>query len=116
MKTKDSLFEAVRAWLPHVSIFGGLLLGWIAIDPDYLLMHAGFLLYGCLAAWTSIKRKYYADVTLKLLKLIAQLSIIVLALSPYLMNINTFFPLLLIMILDNVFLTTDRVEAGSQTN
>jgi hypothetical protein len=116
MEKVESPLKSMLVWLPHVAVFLGLLIGWLVSGiVGILLMQAGFAVYGLLGIWTSIKRKYYDGLSLRFLKLSVQIAIVALAIIPFFFVVG-FFPILMMMVLDNVFLTTQRVELASETN
>lgn len=104
--TKQNLI----AWAPHVLVVGGVVLAWLSVDPNRIVLHSGFLLYGIIATWAAIRKKYYSSLSLKLLKLLNGVAIAVLAIVFFSTGLNVFFILLLLMMSDNIVLTNERVD------
>jgi hypothetical protein len=113
-ENKETSEQTFLAWAPHVAVFGGLFMMWIDPRPTgVILMYAGFLVYGLLGAWTSIQQKYYKGFSLKLIKLILQMSICVMTVLPIISEVNPFIWILVLIVMDNLILTSRRIEAIS---
>ena len=109
----NSQSQLIHDWVPLIFIVVGLLVNRIGIDNYAILMYCGFLLYGGLGLETPIKQKYYTKSFLKILKVLALLSISVIALTSLIGQRNLFLPLIALVLLDRLILTPSRLEKGS---
>ena len=110
-ESKETRLQFFFAWAPHIAVFGGLFMMWIYPSvTGLILMYAGFIMYGILGAWASISRKYYQGISLKLMKLLIQISIVLMAVLPLISEFNSFIWILLLIIMDTVIFTSTRIE------
>ena len=110
-ESKETPVQIFLAWAPHIAVFGGLFMMWIDPGPSgLLLMYAGFLLYGTLGAWTSMSRKYYQGISMKLIKLLVQITISLMAILPLVSEFNSFIWILVLIVMDTMIFTSARIE------
>lgn len=108
--TLSLMDQKIKDWLPLVLIFTGFFMTWIGLDNKMMIVNSGFCLHGVLGVSNSLKNKYYQKVSLKLVKLIGQLVIMLIAIMNILTGDITILPLLLLIISDNFLLSTKRLE------
>jgi len=110
-ENKETSQQTLLAWAPHIAVFGGLFMMWIDPGPKgLLLMYAGFLVYGILGTWTSISRKYYQGISMKLMKLLVQVTISIMAILPLISEFNSFIWILVLIVMDTMVFTSARIE------
>jgi hypothetical protein len=109
----ETPMQTFLAWAPHVAVIAGLVVTWISPgELGMTVMYGGFMTYGLLGIWTSIKRRYYLEFSMKLLKLLTQVLILVLAVMPFLSGGMTFVWILMLIVMDNLLFTTARIESN----
>lgn len=108
-KVKNSENLKMSDWLPVILVFGGLGLTWVKIDNYGVIMNCGFVSFGVLGLLDSIQQGYYKYFSLKLVKTIGYLVIIILAIYNFLFAISLVY-LLLLILLDRIILTPNRLD------
>lgn len=108
-KTSILDFQNISDWLPIILIFGGLGLTWLEIDKYAAVMNFGFIAYGIFGLIDSIKKNYHKHLSLKLVKTLGQVTIILLAIYNFIIPSSLFF-LLLLILLDRIILTPNRLD------
>lgn len=96
-------FEKISDWLPLGLIAAGLLLQWANFEYANAILIAGFLLYGIFGVITSIKKKYHQGRTIRMLKLVNDIAIILLTIGLF-TGTNTLFFVLMLILLDRLIL------------
>jgi hypothetical protein len=96
-------FQKVSDWLPLVVITAGLVLDWLKLEYGGGVMIAGFFLYGVLGVITSIRKQYYRGRSIRLLKLVNDIAIIVLTVG-LVTGTNTLLYLVMLILLDRLIL------------
>jgi hypothetical protein len=105
---KMSMKTQLLPILPHIFIFGGIVLIWLGLDSNGLVMGLGFIGYGVIGLIESIKKNYYKDGWLKILKCLTQILLVAFAVN-YIITGLSFIVLLMLMLLDTLVLTTTRI-------
>ena len=96
-------FQKVSDWLPLVVIAAGLALDWLKLEYGGVVMIAGFFLYGVLGVITSVRKQYYRGHSIRLLKLVNDIAIIVLTVG-LVTGTNTLLYLVMLILLDRLIL------------
>ena len=111
---RDDIKDKISDWLPVALILGGLVLIQVGIDGRGVVMSTGFLVHGTIGLFSSISRGYHNGLSRKSLKLLLQLAIIYMAVASFI-NPGSHFIMLLLVVLDKVLLTQERLEPGKQS-
>jgi hypothetical protein len=111
--SSETPMQTFLAWAPHAAVITGLIVTWISPgEIGMTVMYGGFMTYGLLGIWTSIKRRYYLEFSMKLFKLLTQVLIFILAVMPFLSGEMTFVWILILIVMDNLLFTTARIESN----
>lgn len=108
-KTNALDFQKITDWIPVSLIIAGLGLTWLEIDNHAIVMNFGFISYGVFGLIDSIKKDYYKHLSLKLLKLLGQLTIFIFSIQNLISPSSLMF-LLLLILFDRIVLTPNRIE------
>lgn len=94
-------------WLPHILIFGGLLLTWIGWDVKGVVMYAGFAGYGVFGIVELVKMRRRS--MLVFLKFIVLGLIAAIATASLFVGNISFITVMMLVIMDRLILTPSRV-------